>query len=165
MTGVVLDFEWGEILFKSGVAFKRIRYLRFKRFLQASVCIILLTISRMNQKLYNQPSVNKPYSLTISLSCPQCNVLQRAAIRSGPYNILLKPMIHELIRTDGKKRWQDSNDTIQLSVLRVSDFFLHSSFLSGFLLQVHIYVMNQRYLQYSKLLLANGELEVTVILW
>ena len=104
------------------------------------------------------------HSLTISLSCPQCNVLQRAAISSGPYNILLKPMIHELIRTDGKKRWQDSNDTIQLSVLRVSDFFLHSSFLSGFLLQIHIYVMNQRYLQYSKLLLANGQLEVTVIL-
>ena len=27
MTGVVLVFEWGEVLFKSGVAFKRIRYL------------------------------------------------------------------------------------------------------------------------------------------
>ena len=27
MTGVVMDFEWGEVLFKSGVAFKRIRYL------------------------------------------------------------------------------------------------------------------------------------------
>ena len=26
LTGVVLGFEWGEVLFKSGVAFKRIRY-------------------------------------------------------------------------------------------------------------------------------------------
>ena len=25
LTGVVLHFEWGEVLFKSGVAFKRIR--------------------------------------------------------------------------------------------------------------------------------------------
>ena len=27
LTGVVLGFEWDEVLFKSGVAFKRIRYL------------------------------------------------------------------------------------------------------------------------------------------
>ena len=29
LTGVVLGFEWGEVLFKSGVAFKRIRYVYF----------------------------------------------------------------------------------------------------------------------------------------
>ena len=28
LTGVVLDFEWGEVLFKSGVAFARIRYVK-----------------------------------------------------------------------------------------------------------------------------------------
>ena len=27
LTGVVLGFEWGEVLFKSGVAFKWIRYI------------------------------------------------------------------------------------------------------------------------------------------
>ena len=27
LTGVVLDFEWGEVLFKIGVAFEWIRYL------------------------------------------------------------------------------------------------------------------------------------------
>ena len=30
MTGVVLGFEWGEVLFKSGVVFARIRYVIFK---------------------------------------------------------------------------------------------------------------------------------------
>ena len=33
MTGVVLDFEWGEVLFKSGVSFKRIRYSNPSMFL------------------------------------------------------------------------------------------------------------------------------------
>ena len=28
MTGVVLDFEWGEVLFKSGIVFARTRYVK-----------------------------------------------------------------------------------------------------------------------------------------
>ena len=31
LTGVVLGFEWGEVLFKSGVAFKQIRYSTLKQ--------------------------------------------------------------------------------------------------------------------------------------
>ena len=36
MTGVVLLFEWGEVLFKSGVAFARIRYMTVKLLLRCT---------------------------------------------------------------------------------------------------------------------------------